>query len=1078
MTGLIRTAIDHRRVVLFLLTLILVAGGYAYWAIPKEDNPDVQFPFYSVSLSHEGISPEDAERMLIKPMERELQTIEGLKEMTSEGFEGGASIVLEFQSDADPDKALLDVREAVDLAKADLPDETEEPVVREYSAGKDPILTIVLYGEAPERTIVRLAEDLKDRIETIPTVLEARVNGKREEVLEVLVDPTSIETYNVSLAELLSVVNNNNRLIAAGALDTGEGRFAVKVPGLFEDPADVAGLPVKTSRDGVVTLGDLGTARRTFKDASSLARFDGRPAITVEVIKRVKTNTVETAEAAKAMTESLARSWPSGVRYEFLNDNSVYVKDFLSTLRNSVLSAVVLVVIVVIAALGWRSATLVGISIPGSFLFGILLLYALGYSINTVVLFGLILAVGLLVDGAIVVTEYADRKMLEGLDRHEAYRLAAARMSWPIISSTATTLAAFLPLLLWPGILGDFMSYLPLTLIYTLIGSLLMALIFLPTLGAIIGRPGEGDPDLMENLSAEHRFDPNSLRGLTGVYVRVLARVIRHPWRMTLATALVLVGVWALYFFSNAGMILFPDGEPNTARVIVHARGNLSISDMDRLVRTVEARLVNVDGVKNTYTRVGAGSAEADDAIGRVTLLFEDWDKRPPAREIEREIRERVRDVAGVRIEFAEEQQGPVQGKDIQIEVASDTPALIPPAIAHLRDMIDTMPGLVDQEDSRPVAGIEWRLEVDRAEAGRYGTDIATIGSFVQLLTNGALVGRYRPDDADDEVDIRVRFPEKDRSIPALDRIRVPTEFGMVPVSQFLDRTARQKTGNIVRKDGSRVMTLAADVASGMQPQEKVAELRALIADAGFDNRLRISFAGQDEMEKESQAFLVEAFIVALFLMGFILLAQFNSFYQAGLILTAVLLSTVGAVFGLWVTGRPFVLVMTGVGVIALAGIVVNNNIVLIDTYDRLVKSGIPPLEAIMRTGAQRLRPVMLTTITTIIGLLPMVFQFNIDFIARKVEIGSPTSFIWVDLALAIAFGLSFATVLTLLVTPSLLALRILFPGHLARVWKWMKSAAAWLFDRVAPARFRTKGPMGDEAGAVLRRRKLSEAAE
>ncbi|RMD89703.1 MAG: efflux RND transporter permease subunit, partial [Alphaproteobacteria bacterium] len=977
--GIIKAAIDHKRLVLSILALILIAGAYAYAVIPKEDNPDVQFPFFSVSLIHEGISPEDAERMLIKPMEKHLQTLDGLKEMTSNGFEGGASIVLEFQSDADPDQALLDVREAVDLGKADLPDETEEPIVREYSAGKSPILTVVLFGTAPERAMVRIAEDLKDRLEAIPSVLEAQVGGKREEVLEVIVDPTKLESYNVSLAELLTVVRNNNRLIAAGALDTGDARFAVKVPGLFEDARDVAGIPIKTSRDGVVTLADLGEARRTFKDARSFARFNGRPAITIEVIKRVKTNTVETAEAAKELTRRLAQSWPADVQYEFLGDQSVFVSDFLGTLRNSVLSAVALVAIVIVGALGWRSATLVGVSIPGAFLFGILLLYALGYTINTVVLFGLILAVGMLVDGAIVVSEYADRKMLEGHDRRTAYRMAAQRMAWPIISSTATTLAAIAPLLMWPGILGDFMSYLPVTLIFTLIGSLLMALIFLPTLGALIGKPGEADSSLMEQLSGEeHAFDPKKLRGFTGAYVRLLAAITRHPGKVAVLTFATLIAVWVNFALHNGGSVLFPDGEPNTARVYVHARGNLSLREMDRLVRDVEARLQNIDGVKDTYTRVGPGSGQAEDTIGRVTFIFKDWKERPPATEIEETIRNRVADVPGIRIEFQEEQNGPVQGKAIQMRVASETPSLIAPTVARIRAHLEEMDGLVDVEDSRPVSGIEWRLAVDRAEAGRFGTDITTVGSFIQLITNGALVGKYRPESADDEVDIRVRFPHDARGISALDHLRVPTEFGMVPIRNFVHREAQPKTSEIERIDGERVMTVAADVAEGVQPAAKVSEIRAWLADQHFDPRVKVSFAGQDEMERESSAFLVNAFLVALFLMAVILLAQFNSFYQAGLILTAVILSTVGVVFGLWLTGRPFVIVMTGVGIVALAGIVVNNNIVLIDTYDRLVKDGMKPMEAILQTGAQRLRPVLLTSVTTIIGLLPMVFQFNV----------------------------------------------------------------------------------------------------
>ncbi|WP_281300829.1 MULTISPECIES: efflux RND transporter permease subunit [unclassified Iodidimonas] len=1026
MKTIIAYAIDSKRLVMSILLLILIAGGYAYYAIPKEDNPDVQFPFFSVSITHDGISPEDAVRMIIKPMERQLQTIEGVKEMTSTGFEGGASLVLEFQPDVDADQALLDVREAVDMAKADLPDDSDEPVVAEYSAGKSPIITIVLYGDAPERTMVQLAEDLKDRLETIPSVLEAQLGGKREEVLEVIVDPAKIEIYDVSLNELLTVVQNNNRLIAAGAMDAGDARFAIKVPGLFHDARDVANLPVKTSRDGVVTLGDLGEARRTFKDATSLARFNGRPAITIEVIKRVGTNTVETAEAAKWMTQQSAALWPETVRYEYLGDTSVYVSDFLETLRNSVLSAVALVAIVVVAALGWRSALLVGVSIPGAFLFGILILYALGNSINTVVLFGLILAVGLLVDGAIVVSEYADRKLLEGASKRDAFRLAAQRMAWPITASTATTLMAFAPLLFWPGIIGDFMSYLPLTLIFTLIGSLLMALIFLPTLGATIGKPGEGNAELMEHLAGDKGEDPRKLGGFTGAYAQFLSRVMHHPGKILSLTLLALVGTWTLFITDNNGQILFPDGEPNSARLLVHARGNLSINEMSRIVSNVESKVLDVEGVENRYTRIGAGSGDADDIIGRITLLFMDWKERRPATEIEAEIRQRVADIPGVKIEFSEEQQGPVQGKAIQIEIASDHSSLLTAAVDKIRRHLDQMDGLVDQEDSRPTAGIEWRLDVDRSEAGRFGTDITSVGSFIQLVTNGALVGRYRPDGADDEVDIRVRFPGDERGILALDRLRIPTEFGSVPISNFVERSARPKTGDIERIDGENVLTLQSDVATGVQPARKVEELRQWIADQNFDPRLKISFAGQDEVERESGSFLINAFAVALFGMGLILLAQFNSFYHAGLILSSVILSTVGAVFGLWLLDRPFVIVMTGVGIIALAGIVVNNNIVLIDTYDRLVKSGMKPLDAIVRTGAQRLRPVLLTTITTVTGLLPMVFQVNVDFIKRNVEIGSPTSFIWVDLALAIVFGLSFATLLTLVVTPSMLAWRVL----------------------------------------------------
>ncbi|MBK5912565.1 MFS transporter [Rhodothalassium salexigens] len=1035
MNAIIAAAIEYKRLVMTLLVLVLVAGLWGYDRIPKENNPEVQVPFFSVTLTHTGISPEDAERLLIKPMEKELKTLEGLKEMVATGYEGGASISLEFLIEADPDVALAEIREKVDLARSDLPDETEEPVVEEYFAADQPVVEIVLSGALPERELVALARDLKDRIEGIPMVVEAKLTGDRDEVMEVLVDPVKLETYDLSLTDVVRAVQNNNQLVAAGAMELGPARYPIKIPGLIEDVPDVAALPIKVSDDGdgVVTLADVATGRRTFKDATSYARFNGQPALRLEVYKRAKTNALATANQIKAVTDQARSLWPETLTVTYSYDGSEYVVDFMGTLRNSVLSAVLLVAVVVVAALGARSAGLVGVSIPGSFLLGILVLYALGYSINVVVLFGLILAVGLLVDGAIVVTEYADRKMLEGFDREAAFRMAAQRMAWPITASTMTTLAAFFPILFWPGIMGEFMSYIPLTLIFVLTGSLLMALIFLPTVGSIIGRPGEGDPNVMESLSGNAAFDPDKLSGITGRYARLLARLVRHPWKLTAATFAVLLGVWVLFAADNEGMKLFPEVPPEAAEVVVHARGNLSIDEKDRLVRDVEARLQGIDGVEHISTRVGAGRAE--DTIGAIRLIYYDWDQRAQSSAaIEAEVRRRIADVAGVRVQFRAQEGGPVQGKDIAIQVRSEQARLVEPAVAKLRGFVDAeMDGLVDVEDSRPVPGIEWELSVDRTEVGRYGTDVATVGRFLQLVTNGALAGTYRPDTSEDEVDIRVRLPDDARGLDALDTIRVATPHGQVPVSNFVVREAQNQVGEIERVGGKRMMSVSANVAEGQLPPEQVARIRDWLATQDWDPRLSFEFKGQDEQEQEATAFLSEAFIGAVFLMGLILIAQFNSFYHAFLILTAVVLSTIGVVFGLWAMDRPFVLVMSGIGIIALAGIVVNNNIVLIDTYARLVKSGCEPLDAIVRTGAQRLRPVILTTVTTIIGLTPMIFQVNIDLFTRSIEYGSPTSFFWVDLSIAIAFGLAFATVLTLLVTPGLLALRIQVKDQLAR---------------------------------------------
>jgi multidrug efflux pump len=457
MHSIIDAAFSRSRTVLLLLLMILLAGGSAYLAIPKESSPDVAIPIIYVSMSHEGISPEDAERLLVKPMEKELQSIEGIKEMTATASEGHASVMLEFDAGFDADQALADVREKVDIAKTQLPADTDEPSVNEVNVALFPVINAILSGPVPERTLVALARDLKDKIEALPGVLEVDIGGDREELLEVVVDPTILETYNVSFEDLFNLIQRNNRLVAAGALDTGAGRFVVKVPGVIEDFNDVLNLPIKIDGKTVVTIKDVAVVRRTFKDPSGFARIGGEPAVALEIKKRIGANIIETIEQARALIATEQQLWPDTIKVSYLQDQSKNIRSMLGDLQNNVISAIVLVMIVIVAALGIRPALLVGVSIPGSFLAGILVIYSLGYTLNMVSLFSLILVVGMLVDGAIVVTELADRKMAEGLDRNQAYAFAAKRMSWPVFSSTATTLEVFFPLLFWPGVFGEFM---------------------------------------------------------------------------------------------------------------------------------------------------------------------------------------------------------------------------------------------------------------------------------------------------------------------------------------------------------------------------------------------------------------------------------------------------------------------------------------------------------------------------------------------------------------------------------------------------------------------------------------------
>ncbi|MDX1656830.1 MAG: efflux RND transporter permease subunit, partial [Candidatus Competibacteraceae bacterium] len=465
MKSVIEAAFDRTRTALLTLLFILISGSLAYMAIPKESDPDVAIPIIIVSMSYEGISPEDSERLLIRPMERELQSIEGIKEMTATAAEGYGNILLEFDAGFDADRALQDVREKVDIAKTQLPPGTEEPSVNEINVALFPVLTLILSGPVPERTLVALARDLQDRIEALPGVLEVDIGGDREELMEIVVDPLVMETYDITYEDLFNLIQRNNRLVAAGALDTGTGRIAVKVPGVIENVQDVLTLPVKVVGSTVVTFQDVAVVRRTFKDPEGFARVNGQPAVALEVKKRIGANIIETIEAIRGIVAERQDHWPASVQLALTQDKSEDIRTMLGDLQNNVISAVILVMIVIVAALGPRSAILVGLAIPGSFLAGILVLYTLGYTLNIVSLFSLILVVGMLVDGAIVVTELADRRMAEGLERHRAYAEAAKRMAWPIISSTATTLAVFVPLLFWPGVVGEFMKYLPITVV-------------------------------------------------------------------------------------------------------------------------------------------------------------------------------------------------------------------------------------------------------------------------------------------------------------------------------------------------------------------------------------------------------------------------------------------------------------------------------------------------------------------------------------------------------------------------------------------------------------------------------------
>ncbi len=1054
--GLISWAIHRARLIIAILCFLLLAGMIAYQSIPKEDSPDVNIPNIYVSLTLEGISPEDAERLLVKPMEQELTGIEGVKEISSTSYQGGANVILEFQAGFDADQALIDVREKVDLGKPELPEDADEPIVQEINLSLFPVVIVSLSGQVSEQSLVATAEFLKDRIESIPDVLEVEIGGDREDAIELIVDPLQLDNYDLEILELANEIERGNQLVAAGSLDSGAGRFPVKVPGLIETYNDLINMPVKTDGSSVVTLGDLVQVRRSYKDPTSFARVNGEPAVTLEVSKRIGANIIETIDEVRNIVDMAKPNLPDGMTISISQDKSADIERMLSDLQNNVLSAVLLVMIVVVGVLGIRSGLLVGVAIPGSFLTGILVLAAAGLTVNVVVLFSLIMATGMLVDGAIIVVEYAERRMSEGASRSQAFAEAAKRMSWPIITATATTLSAFLPLVFWPGTVGEFMKYLPITLLATLSASLLMALIFVPTLGSAIGRrePDRGPVDEVDQTVVDQQVDLSKATGFVGGYLRALGFCLRHPSKIVLLGVGILVGVIFLYYSYGRGTEFFPDIEPDNAALQVHARGNLSVWERDTLMREVESRIFDLQREHGEFhsiygtTQANSGTRgdEAEDIIGTVNLEFVDWFKRRPADEILQDIRDRTDDLAGIQIETRKQESGPPVGKPVQVQVSALDPDLLAPVADTIVEAMREIGGFVDVEDGKSVPGIEWVLDVDREEAAKFGADIALVGAYVRMLTNGMIVTDYRPFWATDEVDVMLRLPESYRNLSQMDSIRIETPMGSVPISKFVTREAQPKVSLLRRVDGYRAITVKADVGTDPETGEqylvadKIIALGEALADKQVPEGVIVEFRGEQEEQNEAAAFLMQAFMAALFLIAIILLAQFNSFFSVSLILMSIVMSTIGVFIGLLITDQPFGIVMCGIGVIALAGIVVNNNIVLIDTFDKLAALGDGSREsrrdAILRTGAQRLRPVVLTTVTTVFGLMPMVLSINIDFFTRNVSIGAPSTQWWTQLATAISFGLVFATFLTLLFTPSALMVR-----ENVRAWRRRRKA-------------------------------------
>ncbi|MDT8436794.1 MAG: efflux RND transporter permease subunit, partial [Gemmatimonadota bacterium] len=1087
--------------VLVLTLLIVVAGLWSYVTVPKEATPDITVPVIAVNTLYAGVAPEDIESLVTRPIEEELNRIADLKTLTSRSVEGYSSITAEFEAGMDMTEALQLVREKVDIAKPELPPAAEEPQIVEFNFSDFPILQVNVAGEYSLVRLKEVAEDLKDGIEQVPSVLSVNLSGGLEREVQVDVDLAKLKFYGISFDDVIDAIRDENVTVPGGTIDVGDLKYLVRTPGEFERPGPIADIIVASPGSVPVYVRDVATVEFGFEERDSYARFDGAPVVTLSVTKRSGENIIETSDAVHAVIDAMRPGFPPSTVVSVTSDNAEFVRDIVSSLENNIISGLILVVAVLLFALGIRNASFVGVAIPLSMFLSFSVIQLSGMTMNMIVLFSLILALGMLVDNAIVVVENIYRFREEGFDRPEAAKLATAEVAMPVIAATVTTLAAFAPLLFWPGVVGEFMRYLPLTLIITLSSSLFVALVVNPTLCSLfLRRPDEPRMELTREarlvawglaglvvlaialrnpltagllvLTAvalhvlhERVLEPAgrwvrevSLPRTLRAYERLLRWSLRHRLLMTGQAVAMLVLVGGAFAVFNAGIEFFPENvPPQTVWVQVETPTGTRAEVTDDVTRRVEADLdalaqrVDYESVvATTGQKVGGFGNETGTHLATVAVDLADYeDRRYDSFETLETMRATVgSQIAGAEISVEKPQEGPPTGLPVTIEVAGDDFATLErlgDEIVRILSNAAVATKLEGLESDLAEARPELRIVVDRERAKRFGLSTQEIGATVRSAINGTEASEFR--DGKDEYDIVVRLAERYRRDPdALADLTISTEEGIqVPLPAVATWGVEEGFGGINRKDLDRVVTVSADVRAGHNANAVLVEVQAELAPfiADLPPGYRLTWAGQQEEQQESEEFLGGAFLVALFLIAMILVSQFDSILKPGLILGTVILSTMGVLVGLLVLRMPFGVIMTGLGVISLAGIVVNNAIVLVDYIGILrERDGMDERESLVLGGLTRFRPVTLTAITTVMGLVPLAIGLNFDFeglygaLRPDLYWGGEQAAWWGPMAVAVIAGLSFATFLTLVLLPVMHALVDDFTAFLARHWR------------------------------------------
>lgn len=1085
-------AVDHATSVIVLFVFITIAGLLSYRSIPKESFPETEIPTIAVNTLYPGVSPADVESLVTRKIEEELNSISDVKELTSTSVEGYSNVMVEFESSVDMNEALQQVREKVDLARPELPTDAEDPFIAEFSMADAPVMQVNLSGGYGLVRLKELGEELQDRIESIPAILRVGLRGGLEREVRVDVDLARMQYYNVSFDDVLSTIRQENVNIPGGSIDVNGVKYLVRVDGEFDDPSVVQDLVVTTADGRPIYVRDLADVEFGFAERENFARLGDQPVVTLDVVKRSGENIIATAEAVRAEIEAMRPLFPPSTVVSITSDMSDDIGQMVNSLQNNIISGLILIVGILLFVLGLRTSIFVALSIPTSMFLSFIAIGLLGVTMNMVVLFSLILALGMLVDNAIVIVENIYRFLEEGWDRKSACKKATGEVAVPVIAATATTLAAFTPLLFWPGMAGDFMSYLPLTLIITLTSSLFVALVIVPTLCSIFlvregGRPRRLNRNSRLTLLALgsvalaliafsnpltailfvvvgaglwilHSFllDRMSLIFMSKGFPRVVGWYERRlRWSLNHRAAILLVSVGAL-----AGTILlysrfarpveyFPeDIPPGVLYVSVEAPVGTSAKVTNGYARRLKeevGRLAGVVDAETIVTTVGStgggggpmgGGGPSGPEAGRITLALVDYqERRYDVFATLAEMQEAVgRDLAGAEVRVDKVTEGPPSGPPVNIEISGEDADLLETLAAEAIDLMEASPvyprlvGLEsDMEDARP----ELRVEVDREKASLHGLSTNEVGFLVRGAINGLEAAKYRT--GNDEYDIIVRLREEDRrELSSLGYLTVFSDGRQIPLPSVAEWSVDRGYSSIRRKNMDRVATISAEVAAGYNGNAVRQEVETVLADftATLPPGYALSFTGEQEEQQEAMAFLTGAFLAALMLIALILVSQFNSVVKPLIILSSVVMSTIGVLIGLMVFQMPFVIIMTGVGVISLAGIVVNNAIVLIDYIEVLRKrDGMNRHEALVQGGKTRLRPVLLTAITTALGLVPLAVGLNFDFFGLFASLspeffwGGEQAAWWGPMAVAVIVGIIFATFLTLILVPVLYSL-------------------------------------------------------